>query len=46
MRIAKLPVTGVARAVEIGEARGILKAAVDARTDLILGCTALGIEGG
>ena len=46
VRIAKLPMTGVARAVEIGEARGILKAVVDARTDLILGCTALGIEGG
>jgi pyruvate/2-oxoglutarate dehydrogenase complex dihydrolipoamide dehydrogenase (E3) component len=46
VRIAKLPMTKVARAVEIGEARGVLKAVVDARTDLILGCTALGIEGG
>jgi pyruvate/2-oxoglutarate dehydrogenase complex dihydrolipoamide dehydrogenase (E3) component len=46
VRIAKLPMTKVARAVEIGEARGVLKAVVDARTDLILGCAALGIEGG
>ena len=46
VRIAKLPMTGVARAVEIGESRGFLKAVVDARTDLILGCAALGIEGG
>jgi pyruvate/2-oxoglutarate dehydrogenase complex dihydrolipoamide dehydrogenase (E3) component len=46
MRIARLPMNQVARAVEIGEARGVLKAVVDARTDLILGCAALGIEGG
>ena len=46
VRIAKLPMARVARAVEIGEARGVLKAVVDARTDLILGCSALGIEGG
>lgn len=46
VRIARLPMTGVARALEVGEARGVLKAVVDARTDLILGCSALGIEGG
>jgi pyruvate/2-oxoglutarate dehydrogenase complex dihydrolipoamide dehydrogenase (E3) component len=46
VRIAKLPMTEVARAREVGEARGVLKAVVDARTDLILGCSALGIEGG
>ncbi|MDG3005956.1 mercuric reductase [Paludisphaera mucosa] len=46
VRIAKLPMAGVARALEAGEARGILKAVVDARTDLILGCAALGVEGG
>ena len=46
LRIARLPMTDIARAVEIGESRGLLKAIVDARTDLILGCTALGIEGG
>jgi pyruvate/2-oxoglutarate dehydrogenase complex dihydrolipoamide dehydrogenase (E3) component len=46
VRIAKLPMAEVARAREVGEARGVLKAVVDARTDLILGCAALGIEGG
>jgi pyruvate/2-oxoglutarate dehydrogenase complex dihydrolipoamide dehydrogenase (E3) component len=46
VRIARLPMIGVARAVEIGEARGVLKAVVDARTNLILGCAALAIEGG
>jgi pyruvate/2-oxoglutarate dehydrogenase complex dihydrolipoamide dehydrogenase (E3) component len=46
VRIARLPMIQVARAVEIGEVRGVLKAVVDARTDLILGCAALGIEGG
>ena len=46
VRIAKLPMTKVARALEVGETRGVLKAVVDARTDLILGCAALGIEGG
>ncbi len=46
VRIARMPMTGVARAVEVGEARGVLKAVIDAETDLVLGCTALGIEGG
>jgi pyruvate/2-oxoglutarate dehydrogenase complex dihydrolipoamide dehydrogenase (E3) component len=46
VRIARMPMTGVARAVEVGESRGVFKAVIDAETDLILGCTALGIEGG
>ncbi|AMV37582.1 mercuric reductase [Planctomyces sp. SH-PL62] len=46
VRIARLPMSQVARALEIGESRGILKAVVDAETDLILGCTALAVEGG
>lgn len=46
VRIAKLPMDRVARAREIGESRGVLKAVVDARTDLILGCSALAVEGG
>ncbi|WP_165250708.1 mercuric reductase [Paludisphaera soli] len=46
VRIAKMPMTEVARAVEVGEARGVLKAVIDADSDLILGCTALGVEGG
>ena len=46
VRIARLTLDQVARALEIGEARGVIKAVVDARTDLILGCAALAIEGG
>jgi pyruvate/2-oxoglutarate dehydrogenase complex dihydrolipoamide dehydrogenase (E3) component len=45
-RVAKLPMTGVARAVEMSETRGFMKAVVDARTRQILGCAILGIEGG
>lgn len=45
-RVAKLPMTRVARAVETSETRGFMKAIVDARTARILGCTILGIEGG
>src|SRR6267143_716229 len=45
-RVAKLPMTGVARAFEMSETRGFMKAIVDARTQQILGCTVLGIEGG
>jgi len=36
----------VARALEVDEPRGLMKAIVDANTDQILGCTILGIEGG
>lgn len=46
IRVAKLPMTGVARALETGEARGFIKVIVDAKTDQILGCCVLGIEGG
>lgn len=45
-RVAKLPMTSVARAIEMGETRGFMKAIVDADTRQILGCTILGIEGG
>jgi pyruvate/2-oxoglutarate dehydrogenase complex dihydrolipoamide dehydrogenase (E3) component len=45
-RVAKLPMTGVARAIETSETRGFMKAIVDAKTEQILGCTILGIEGG
>lgn len=44
--IAKMPMTSVARAIEVGETRGFLKAIVDAETDRILGCAMLGFEGG
>jgi pyruvate/2-oxoglutarate dehydrogenase complex dihydrolipoamide dehydrogenase (E3) component len=46
IRVAKLPMSHVARAIEIGETRGFIKAVVDAETDQILGCAVLGIEGG
>jgi pyruvate/2-oxoglutarate dehydrogenase complex dihydrolipoamide dehydrogenase (E3) component len=46
VRIAKLPMTSVARAIEVGETRGFLKAAVDARSRQILGAAVLGLEGG
>lgn len=46
IRVAKLPMTHVARAIEMGETRGFMKAVVDAETDQILGCAVLGIEGG
>ena len=36
----------VARALEVDESRGFLKAIVDAETDQILGCAILGLEGG
>jgi pyruvate/2-oxoglutarate dehydrogenase complex dihydrolipoamide dehydrogenase (E3) component len=46
VRIATLPMSSVARAIETGETRGFLRAVVDAGTDHILGFAALGIEGG
>ena len=45
-RVAKLPMTGVARALEMSETRGFMKAIVDRKTRQILGCTILGVEGG
>ena len=46
IRVAKLPMDYVARALEVDEARGFMKAVVDADTKQILGCAVLGIEGG
>ena len=46
IRIAKLPMTSVARALEVDETRGFMKAVVDAETNQILGAAVLGIEGG
>src|ERR671917_971419 len=44
--VAKMPMSHVARALEVDEARGMMKAVVDAETDRILGAAVLGIEGG
>jgi len=46
IRVATMPMTHVARAIEVGETRGFIKAVVDADTKRILGCAVLGIEGG
>lgn len=46
IRIAKMPMSGVARALEVDETRGFMKVVVDADTDQILGAAVLGIEGG
>jgi pyruvate/2-oxoglutarate dehydrogenase complex dihydrolipoamide dehydrogenase (E3) component len=46
IRVAKLPMAHVAKAIEFGETRGFMKAIVDAETNQILGCAILGMEGG
>jgi pyruvate/2-oxoglutarate dehydrogenase complex dihydrolipoamide dehydrogenase (E3) component len=46
IRVAKLPMTRVARALEVDETRGVMKAIVDAESNQILGAAILGIEGG
>src|SRR5437660_4872971 len=46
IRVAKLPMTSVARALEVDETRGFMKAIVDGETNQILGAAILGIEGG
>lgn len=46
VRIAKLPMTSVARAMETGRSRGFMKAIVDPQTDEILGAAILGEDGG
>ena len=46
VRVARLPMSQVARALEMDESRGLMKAVVDAESDRILGAAVLGIEGG
>lgn len=46
IRVAKMPMSYVARALEMDESRGFMKAIVDVQTEEILGATVLGIEGG
>jgi pyruvate/2-oxoglutarate dehydrogenase complex dihydrolipoamide dehydrogenase (E3) component len=46
IRVARMPMTWVARALEMDESRGLMKAVVDADTEEILGATVLGVEGG
>ena len=46
IRVAKMPMTAVARALEVDETRGFMKAIVDADSNQILGAAILGLEGG
>jgi pyruvate/2-oxoglutarate dehydrogenase complex dihydrolipoamide dehydrogenase (E3) component len=46
IRVARMPMAWVARALEVDETRGFMKAVVDAETEEILGAAVLGIEGG
>jgi pyruvate/2-oxoglutarate dehydrogenase complex dihydrolipoamide dehydrogenase (E3) component len=46
VRVAKMPMSRVARANEADEPRGLMKVVTDASTDQILGCAILGIAGG
>jgi pyruvate/2-oxoglutarate dehydrogenase complex dihydrolipoamide dehydrogenase (E3) component len=46
IRVATMPMRDIARAVEVDEPRGLLKAVVDAESEQILGFAALGLEGG
>ncbi len=45
-KVAKMEMSHVARAEELGEASGIMKALVDASSGKILGCAILGVNGG
>jgi pyruvate/2-oxoglutarate dehydrogenase complex dihydrolipoamide dehydrogenase (E3) component len=46
VEVARIPMTYVARALELDEARGFIKALVEPGTGRILGAAVLGIEGG
>ena len=46
IKVARMPVTSIARAIETGDTRGLLKAIVDADTEEILGAAILAPEGG
>lgn len=45
-RIAKMPMSYVARALETDESRGVMKVLIDDDTEQIIGASILGIEGG
>jgi pyruvate/2-oxoglutarate dehydrogenase complex dihydrolipoamide dehydrogenase (E3) component len=45
-RVAKMPMNWVARALEVDESRGVMKALVDRETGQILGAAILSLEGG
>lgn len=45
-RLAKIPMTSVARALETAESHGLMKALVEKESDQIIGAAVLGLEGG
>jgi pyruvate/2-oxoglutarate dehydrogenase complex dihydrolipoamide dehydrogenase (E3) component len=45
-RVAAMPMSHVARALEVDETRGLMKVVVHADSKQILGCAVLGLEGG
>jgi pyruvate/2-oxoglutarate dehydrogenase complex dihydrolipoamide dehydrogenase (E3) component len=46
VRVVRMPMSHVARALELDESRGLMKALVDPASGQILGAAVLGIEGG
>jgi pyruvate/2-oxoglutarate dehydrogenase complex dihydrolipoamide dehydrogenase (E3) component len=46
VKVARMPMTYVARAIEINETRGLMKVIVDAESEEILGAAILGDQGG
>jgi pyruvate/2-oxoglutarate dehydrogenase complex dihydrolipoamide dehydrogenase (E3) component len=46
VKVASMPMSHVARALEVDETRGLMQVVVDAESRQILGCAILGIEGG
>jgi pyruvate/2-oxoglutarate dehydrogenase complex dihydrolipoamide dehydrogenase (E3) component len=46
IRVAKMPLSYVARALEVDESRGFMKVIVDAESSQMVGAAILGIEGG
>jgi pyruvate/2-oxoglutarate dehydrogenase complex dihydrolipoamide dehydrogenase (E3) component len=46
LKINRIPMTWVARALERGETAGLMKIVVDAKTDRVLGAAILSTEGG
>jgi pyruvate/2-oxoglutarate dehydrogenase complex dihydrolipoamide dehydrogenase (E3) component len=46
IKVTKMPMNYVARALEVDESRGVMKVVVDADTQQILGAAILGLEGG
>lgn len=46
IRVARMAMTSVVRALEMDESRGFMKAIVDAKSGQILGAVVLGVEGG